>query len=63
MAPRFKIGDRVRDNDTSRIAFIEQLPDASSFKRLMLRAAHGSEVWPGRIGALDPAPLDEEAPQ
>ncbi|MGA4846551.1 hypothetical protein ACOBQB_09875 [Streptomyces sp. G5(2025)] len=65
MAPRFKVGDRVRDNDSSRIAFIEQLPDSARFKRLLLRAAHGDEVWPGRLSALDPAPVDRssEVPQ
>ncbi|MFD7013983.1 hypothetical protein [Streptomyces sp. NPDC059928] len=56
MAQRFQVGDRVLDTEHSRVGFIEQLPDSASFKRLILRAAHGTETWPARMGALSPAP-------
>ncbi|MFF5273741.1 hypothetical protein [Streptomyces sp. NPDC000133] len=56
MAQRFKVGDRVLDTEHSRVGFIEQLPDSAAFKRLILRAAHGDETWPARMGALSPAP-------
>ncbi|MFF7098265.1 hypothetical protein ACFY9A_38705 [Streptomyces rubradiris] len=56
MAQRFQVGDRVFDAEHSRVGFIEQLSDAAAFKRLMMRAAHGTETWPARMGALSPAP-------
>lgn len=56
MAQRFKVGDRVLDTARSRVGFSGQLPDFASFKRLILRAAHGMETWPARMGALSPAP-------
>ncbi|MFI6687995.1 hypothetical protein [Streptomyces sp. NPDC050485] len=58
MTQRFNVGDRVLDAEHSRIGFIEQLPDSAAFKRLILRAAHGSETWPARMGSLSPAPKD-----
>ncbi|MFD3563449.1 hypothetical protein ACFWVU_27840 [Streptomyces sp. NPDC058686] len=56
MAQRFKVGDRVLDTNHSRVGFIEQLPDSAAFRRLILRAVHGTETWPARMGALSPAP-------